>query len=121
MIVRDSFIDPKMVPGVGSLSRSEGGIPVGFKIGDRLVYPNHGVGVVETIGESLLDGSPSPCYQLRLIGNNSRVMVPVSNSDRIGLRPLTRRQEVGSVFRVLENVHVPPTGDWEERDRNLHE
>ena len=75
-----------------------------FKIGDRLVYPNHGVGVVETIQESLLEGSTAPCYQLRLIGNNSRVMVPVGNSDRIGLRPLTRRKDVGSVFRVLENA-----------------
>ena len=74
-----------------------------FKIGDKLVYPNHGVGVVETIQESLLEGSPAPCYQLRLLGNNSRVMVPVGNSDRIGLRPLTRRKDVGSVFRVLEN------------------
>ena len=87
-----------------------------FKIGDRLVYPNHGVGVVETIQESLLlEGSPAPCYQLRLLGNNSRVMVPVGNSDRIGLRPLTRRKDVGSVFRVLENATLPPSGDWKGR------
>ena len=86
-----------------------------FKIGDRLVYPNHGVGVVETIQESPLEGSPAPCYQLRLLGNNSRVMVPVGNSDRIGLRPLTRRKDVGSVFRVLENAMLPPTGDWKGR------
>jgi CarD family transcriptional regulator len=94
---------------------SEGGDSVAFKIGDRLVYPNHGVGVVETIQESLLEGSPAPCYQLRLLGNNSRVMVPVGNSDRIGLRPLTRRKDVGSVFRVLENATLPPSGDWKGR------
>jgi len=88
---------------------------VGFKIGDKLVYPNHGVGVVETIQESLLDGSPSPCYQLRLIGNNSRVMVPVTNSDRVGLRPLTRRTEVGSVFRVLEDGSFASSTDWKGR------
>jgi CarD family transcriptional regulator len=88
---------------------------VAFKIGDRLVYPNHGVGVVERIQESLLDGSPSPCYQLRLMANNSRVMVPVRNSDRIGLRPLTRRNEVGSVFRVLENGEIEPSSDWKGR------
>jgi CarD family transcriptional regulator len=88
---------------------------VGFKIGDRLVYPNHGVGIVETIQESLLDGSSAPVYQLRLIGNNSRVMVPVGNSDRIGLRPLTRRNEVGSVFKVLENAQVTPSADWKGR------
>src|SRR5660398_25356 len=42
-------------------------------------------------------------------------MVPVGNSDRIGLRPLTRRKDVGSVFRVLENGVLPPTGDWKGR------
>ena len=86
-----------------------------FKIGDRLVYPNYGVGVVETIQESLLGGSPAPWYQLRLLGNNSRVMVPVGNSDRIGLRLLTRRTDVGSVFRVLENATLPPSDDWKGR------
>jgi CarD family transcriptional regulator len=86
-----------------------------FKVGDKLVYPNHGVGVVEVIQESLLDGSPHPCYQLRLLGNNSRVMVPVGNSDRIGLRPLTRRNEVGSVFRVLEDGSFVMTSDWKGR------
>jgi CarD family transcriptional regulator len=88
---------------------------VGFKVGDRLVYPNHGVGVVETIQDSLMDGSPHPCYQLRLIGNNSRVMVPVGNSDRIGLRPLTRRNEVGSVFRVLQDAALALSSDWKGR------
>ena len=86
-----------------------------FKIGDRLVYPNYGVGVVETVQESLLGGSPAPWYQLRLLGNNSRVMVPVGNSDRIGLRLLTRRTDVGSVFRVLENATLPPSDDWKGR------
>lgn len=86
-----------------------------FKVGDRLVYPNHGVGVVETIQKSLLEGSNAPCYQFRLIGNNSRVIVPVGNSDRIGLRPLTRRKDVGSVFHVLENAALPPSDDWKGR------
>ncbi|MBL8112902.1 MAG: CarD family transcriptional regulator [Acidobacteria bacterium] len=87
-----------------------------FKVGDKIVYPNHGVGVIETIQESLAEGSTNPCYQVRLIGNNSRVMVPVGNSDRIGLRPLTRRQEVGGVFRVLEDVVViVGSSDWKGR------
>jgi CarD family transcriptional regulator len=70
---------------------------------------------VETIEESLSSGSPHPCYQLRLIGNNSRVMVPVGNSDRIGLRPLTRRNEVGSVFRVLQDTALALPSDWKGR------
>ncbi len=86
-----------------------------FKIGDRLVYPNYGVGVVETVQESLLGGSPAPWYELRFLGNKSRVMVPVGNSDRIGLRLLTRRTDVGLVFRVLENATLPPGDDWKAR------
>ncbi len=88
---------------------------MGFKVGEKLVYPNHGVGVVENIQESALSGFAHPCYQLRLLGNNSRVMVPVSNSERIGLRPLTRRTELGGVFRVLEDGNVELTGDWKGR------
>jgi CarD family transcriptional regulator len=73
------------------------------------------VGVVENIQESALSGFAHPCYQLRLLGNNSRVMVPVSNSERIGLRPLTRRTELGGVFRVLEDGNVELPGDWKGR------
>ncbi len=86
-----------------------------FKIGDRLVYPNYGVGVVETVQESLLGGSPAPWYELRFLGNKGRVMVPVGNSDRIGLRPLTRCTDVRPVFRVLENATAPPSDDWKGR------
>jgi CarD family transcriptional regulator len=90
---------------------------VSFKIGDRLVYPNHGVGVVETIQESFVEGSPAPWYQVRFLGSNSRVMVPVGNSERIGLRPLTRLKDVGSVFRALENAMPPQSGDWKGRNK----
>ncbi len=86
-----------------------------FKIGEKLVYPNHGVGVVETIHESLVEGSAHPCYQVRLLGTNSRVTIPVSNSDRVGLRPLVRRQDVGTIFRLLEDGGFDPTSDWKGR------
>ena len=88
-----------------------------FKVGDRLVYPNYGVGVVETVQESLLGGSPAPWYELRFVGNKSRVMVPVGNSDRIGLRLLTRRTDVASVFQILEDATLPPGDDWKARHK----
>ena len=88
---------------------------MGFKIGEKVVYPNHGVGVVETIQESLLDGTAHHVYQLRILGNNSRVTVPVMNSERVGLRPLTRRQEVAGIFRVLQDGILDPATDWKGR------
>jgi CarD family transcriptional regulator len=86
-----------------------------FKVGEKIVYPNHGVGVVEGIQEAPIDGSARPYYQLRLLGNNSRVMIPVGNSDRIGLRPLTRRQDIGTVFKALEDGTFEQSSDWKGR------
>lgn len=87
-----------------------------FKIGEKVVYPNHGVGVVEEIQPLPPDGVAASCYLLRLLGTNSRVTVPMHNSDRVGLRPLTRSQELTVVFRVLEEgTSVLPTSDWKGR------
>jgi len=65
---------------------------VGFKVGEKIVYPNHGVSVVEKIGEGFATEpvAPRSFYHLRLLSNNSRVMVPVGNTDLIGLRRLVR-------------------------------
>jgi CarD family transcriptional regulator len=94
---------------------------VSFKVGERLVYPNHGVGIVETIQVSPFDGSPAPWYQLRLLGNQSRVMVPVGGCERIGLRPLTPLKDVGSAFSVFENATPAQTGDWKGRNKQNHD
>ena len=55
---------------------------LGFKVGEKLVYPNHGVTVVEQIGESPIMGPGDTFYHLRLLANNSRLMVPIRNTDR---------------------------------------
>jgi len=89
-----------------------------FKIGEKLVYPNHGVTVVEQIGESLIMGvTGDTYYHLRLIGNNSRLMVPTQNTDRVGLRRLYQQKEIKSLFSLLE-ARVPKAHtDWKGRYR----
>ena len=89
-----------------------------FKIGEKLVYPNHGVTVVEQIGESLIMGvTGDTYYHLRLLGNNSRLMVPTQNTDRVGLRRLYQQKEIKSLFSLLE-ARVPKAHtDWKGRYR----
>ena len=89
-----------------------------FKIGEKLVYPNHGVTVVEQIGESLIMGvTGDTYYHLRLLGNNSRLMVPTQNTDRVGLRRLYQQKEIRSLFSLLE-ARVPKAHtDWKGRYR----
>lgn len=88
-----------------------------FKIGDKIVYPNHGVTVVEQIGESSINGLNHTYYHLRLLANNSRLMVPVSNIDRIGLRKLYAQKEVKALFSLLEKKETGGARDWKDRYR----
>jgi len=65
-----------------------------FKVGEKLVYPNHGVTVVEQIGESPILEPGDSYYHLRLLQNNSRLMVPIRNTERVGLRRLYQQKEI---------------------------
>ena len=65
-----------------------------FKVGQKLVYPNHGVTVVENIAPGSIDGNEQTYYHLRLLSNNSKVMVPKGNLELVGLRPLCQTREV---------------------------
>ena len=75
---------------------------MGFKVGEKIVYPNHGVSVVEKIGEGFQTEpvAPRSFYHLRLLSNNSRVMVPVGNTTLIGLRRLTQRKDITGLMKT---------------------
>jgi CarD family transcriptional regulator len=88
---------------------------VAFSVGERVVYPNHGVGVVERVVESDLEGQSHPCYELRLFATNSRVMVPVDNSDRVGIRPLAEPSTVNAVLFQLAEIYQSSSVDWKDR------
>jgi len=92
-------------------------VKLGFKVGDKLVYPNHGVTVVEQIGESAIMGAGDTYYHLRLLANNSRLMVPIRNTDRVGLRRLYQQKEIKGLISLLEEKLVKSHTDWKGRYR----
>src|SRR6266436_4250210 len=57
-----------------------------YKIGDKVVYPNHGVGLVEQISYGVLNGRTERYFMIRIVSSGLRVMVPQSNSEAVGLR-----------------------------------
>ena len=59
---------------------------VGFRIGQKVVYPNHGIGTIEQIEQKQIGATSLPFYTLRLAANNSLVLVPVPPTE-VGLRP----------------------------------
>ena len=88
---------------------------VTFKVGQKVVYPNHGVSLVEKIEPGQMDGVAQVYYHLKLLGNNSRVMVPKSNLELVGLRPLCQQREVRALFDILEDGNIDTYKDWKGR------
>jgi CarD family transcriptional regulator len=88
-----------------------------FKVGDKVVYPNHGVTVVERVGETSINGVESEFYHLRLLANDSKLMVPVHNTERVGLRRLYQKKEIKSLLTQLERKENRKARDWKDRYR----
>ncbi|MEM7480354.1 MAG: CarD family transcriptional regulator [Acidobacteriota bacterium] len=86
-----------------------------FKPGQKVVYPNHGVGVVEKIEPSVIDGQEQTYYFLRLLSNNSKVMVPEENLELVGLRPLCSVEEIDKLLGILEDGDIDTYKDWKGR------
>ena len=86
-----------------------------FKVGEKVVYPNQGVGVVEQIGLSPLNGKAEKYYLIRILASGLKVTVPVPNADTVGLRRTIRTTDVSSVLKRLENGKQKISRDWKTR------
>jgi CarD family transcriptional regulator len=83
-----------------------------FQIGEKIVYPNHGIGTVENISTRSFGAQFERYYLLRLTYNSMTVMVPFSHVQEIGLRKVTRNGEIARVLSFLAegNASARPTG-----------
>ncbi|HEV8121201.1 MAG TPA: CarD family transcriptional regulator [Candidatus Polarisedimenticolia bacterium] len=86
-----------------------------FKVGDKVVYPNHGLGIIEQIEKRDLGDRTEEFLRLRIVGNDSMVMVPRGNTANVGLRPIVSRKEIEVVFDVLKDTKVRVFDDWKGR------
>jgi CarD family transcriptional regulator len=92
-----------------------------FRIGDKVVYPNHGVGIIEQVSSRLVNGMPEDFYMLRIHSNASVVMVPTTNVKNVGLRRIIRKCDVDGLFRMLEEDFFEPEADWKDRYKDHSE
>jgi len=86
-----------------------------FKIGDKVVYPNHGLGIIEQIEKRATGDRMEEFLTLRIVANDSTVMVPKSNTANVGLRRVVTRKEVEDVFDVLKDTKITLYDDWKGR------
>ncbi len=86
-----------------------------FKVGDKVVYPNHGVGVIEQVARRSIGDIESSFYCLRILSTDSTVMVPVDNTQAVGLRKVLARRQITQVMKVLKSEEVTTYDDWKGR------
>jgi CarD family transcriptional regulator len=86
-----------------------------FKIGDKVVYPNHGIGIIEAILQTPSGESNGSFYRLRILANDSTVMVPAANISQVGLRRVITRKEIIKVIGILEDGQIATHTNWKGR------
>jgi len=88
-----------------------------FDIGDKIVYPMHGAGIIVAIEEKEVLGKKRKYYIMKMPIGDMKVMVPVDNVDDIGIREIVENDEVDRVFAVLSGNQTKMPQNWNRRYR----
>jgi CarD family transcriptional regulator len=94
---------------------------VGFKVGQKVVYPNHGIGTIEQIEQKQIGANSLPFYMLRLASTNSLVLVPVANASEVGLRSPITSAECEMLVKHLSDNFANASSDWKDRFKDFSE
>src|SRR3954468_409885 len=86
-----------------------------FSIGDKVVYPNHGVGVIEQITNKTVGASVEKFYLLNIKASSLKVMIPASNAGTVGLRRVAKNGEVQKIIDFLAKTGGENNADWKDR------
>lgn len=89
-----------------------------FAVGDKVVYPMHGAGLVEKIEDRQILGETRAYYIIRIKGGNMQVMVPVRGAEDIGLRYVVDSKEFDEIYKVLGSESTPMDENWNRRNRD---
>lgn len=92
----------------------------GFKKGDKVVYPGHGVAVIEDVQIRAISGIERKFFVLRTLGfEKTTIMIPIENVGTVGLRRVVGRDMVDKIYRVLRQRKVEvDTQTWNRRYRD---
>ncbi len=93
-----------------------------YQIGDKAVYPGHGVGEIEAIEYKEINGEKLSFYIIRIIDTGLKVMVPINNVKCTGMRDLVKDEEVDKVYSILEEQDIKVENiTWNKRFKDYNE
>ena len=93
-----------------------------FAVGDKAVYPVHGVAEVVALESREIGGNKTSVYILKIIDTGMKIMVPMTNAVTVGLRDLITSKQVKEVYEILKSRDIPrDTQTWNRRYREYME
>jgi CarD family transcriptional regulator len=93
-----------------------------FVVGDKAVYPVHGVAEIVALEQRDIAGKQVPVYVLKILESGMKIMVPTGNAGTVGLRELISAKEVKDVYAILRSRDIPrDTQTWNRRSREYME
>ena len=93
-----------------------------FKVGEKVVYPAHGVGVIESLQVRNVSGTQKKFYMLRIVDSEMTIMIPTENVQTVGLRRIIGKDMVSKVYKILREKKVEVDQQtWNRRYREYTE
>ena len=93
-----------------------------FKVGEKVVYPAHGVGVIQSIQTKVVSGTEKTFYMLRILDSDMTIMIPTENVQSVGLRRIIGKDMVAKVYKILRDKKVEiDQQTWNRRYREYTE
>jgi len=88
-----------------------------FNVGDKIVYPMHGAGTIDSIEEKDILGEKQAYYIIKMPGE-VKVMVPTAKAEEIGVRNIIDKEKAGKVLEILEENETEMSNNWNKRYRD---
>ena len=88
-----------------------------YQIGDRIVHPMHGAGVIDSIVEEKISGTLTRFYVFKMPISGLTLKIPVANSEMIGIRSVSSASDIESVMERIPGLSIDMTANWNHRYR----
>ena len=88
-----------------------------YQVGDKIVHPMHGAGIVDEIVERTIDGQTETYYALRLVLERVVLYIPVRTSGALGVRPVCSAEAAQELLGRLPALEIEADGNWNRRYR----
>lgn len=88
-----------------------------FQIGDKVAHPMHGAGIIDSIVQKKINGVVQDYYIMKLPNRSMVVMIPVNNTEQVGIRPIVDVDKANQVLQAIPELKVEMTSNWNRRYR----